>query len=52
MWKPTNVTNLWMHGGNLHQSRHCSLYLTLQLQGAVEGWTPRSIASQEVHHTS
>ncbi|MDC6684845.1 hypothetical protein N4Q63_27630, partial [Leclercia adecarboxylata] len=27
MWKPTQQQNLWFHGGNLHQSRHYSLYL-------------------------
>ena len=37
MWKPTQVTNLWMHGGNLHQSRHYSLYLALQLKARYEG---------------
>ena len=29
MWKPTQVENLWVHGGNLHQCRHYSLYLAL-----------------------
>jgi hypothetical protein len=32
MWKPTQQPNLWFHGGNLHQSRHYSLYLALQLK--------------------
>ena len=27
MWKPTQQQGLWFHGGNLHQSRHYSLYL-------------------------
>ncbi|RAF04961.1 NAD(P)-binding domain-containing protein, partial [Burkholderia multivorans] len=27
MWKPTQQENLWFQGGNLHQSRHYSLYL-------------------------
>ena len=36
MWKPTNVDNLWIHGGNLHQSRHYSNYLALQLK-ATDG---------------
>ena len=31
MWKPTQQEALWFHGGNLHQSRHGSLYLGLQL---------------------
>src|SRR6185312_8430221 len=30
MWKPTQQENLWFHGGNLHQSRHYSLYLWLE----------------------
>lgn len=37
MWKPTAQTNLWFHGGNLHQSRHYSLYLALQLKARFEG---------------
>jgi putative flavoprotein involved in K+ transport len=32
MWKPTQVSNLWIHGGNLHQSRHYSQFLALQLK--------------------
>jgi putative flavoprotein involved in K+ transport len=37
MWKPTQVQNLWFHGGNLHQSRHHSLFLALQLKARMEG---------------
>ncbi|MDN3237703.1 NAD(P)/FAD-dependent oxidoreductase [Pseudomonas sp. WAC2] len=37
MWKPTQQDNLWFHGGNLHQSRHYSLYLALQLKARFEG---------------
>ncbi|MUM34267.1 NAD(P)/FAD-dependent oxidoreductase [Mycolicibacterium sp. CBMA 361] len=37
MWKPTQQENLWFHGGNLHQSRHYSLYLALQLKARFEG---------------
>jgi putative flavoprotein involved in K+ transport len=37
MWKPTPVPNLWIHGGNLHQSRHHSQYLALQLKARMEG---------------
>ena len=37
MWKPTQVTNLWFHGGNLHQSRHYSEFLALQLKARMEG---------------
>ena len=32
MWKPTQQEALWLHGGNLHQSRHDWLYLGLQLK--------------------
>ncbi len=52
MWKPTQVPNLWMHGGNLHQSRHYSLYLALQLKARYEGLETPVYALQEVHHTS
>ncbi len=51
MWKPTNVPNLWMHGGNLHQSRHYSLYLALQLKARFEGIPTPVHGLQEVHHT-
>ncbi len=37
MWKPTQQENLWFHGGNLHQSRHYSHYLALQLKARMEG---------------
>ncbi len=37
MWKPTQVDNLWIHGGNLHQSRHYSQFLALQLKARMEG---------------
>ncbi len=50
MWKPTQVENLWFHGGNLHQSRHYSLYLALQLKARHEGIPTPVYALQEVHH--
>ncbi len=37
MWKPTQVEQLWFHGGNLHQSRHYSQFLALQLKARMEG---------------
>ena len=37
MWKPTQQEALWFHGGNLHQSRHYSLYLALQLKARHGG---------------
>lgn len=52
MWKPTQQQNLWMHGGNLHQSRHYSLYLALQLKARLEGLETPVYGLQEVHHLS
>ena len=52
MWKPTQVQNLWMHGGNLHQSRHYSQFLALQLKARYEGLDTPVYRLQEVHHTS
>jgi putative flavoprotein involved in K+ transport len=37
MWKPTQQPGLWFHGGNLHQSRHYSIYLAQQLKARMEG---------------
>lgn len=37
MWKPTKQDNLWFHGGNLHLSRHYSLYVSLQIKARMEG---------------
>ncbi|MCW7544819.1 NAD(P)/FAD-dependent oxidoreductase [Aurantimonas litoralis] len=50
MWKPTQVDNLWFHGGNLHQSRHYSLYLALQIKARQEGIPTPVYGLQEVHH--
>lgn len=52
MWKPTQQKNLWFHGGNLHQSRHYSLYLALQLKARFEGLATPVYGLQEVHHLS
>jgi putative flavoprotein involved in K+ transport len=52
MWKPTQQENLWFHGGNLHQSRHYSLYLALQLKARYEGLATPVYGLQEVHHLS
>ena len=46
------VQALWFHGGNLHQSRHYSLYLALQLKARAEGIDTPVYGLQEVHHTS
>lgn len=51
MWKPTQQENLWVHGGNLHQSRHYSLYLVLQLKARSEGIHTSVYGLAESHHT-
>jgi putative flavoprotein involved in K+ transport len=50
MWKPTQVENLWFHGGNLHQSRHYSLYLALQLKARAVGIDTPVFDLAPVHH--
>ncbi len=50
MWKPTQQEALWFHGGNLHQSRHYSLYLALQLKARQEGLPVQVYGLQQVHH--
>jgi putative flavoprotein involved in K+ transport len=50
MWKPTQQEALWFHGGNLHQSRHYSLYLALQLKAREAGIPTPVYGLQEVHH--
>ena len=52
MWKPTQVPNLWMHGGNLHQSRHYSQFLSLQIAARMHGIATPVYGLQEVHHLS
>jgi putative flavoprotein involved in K+ transport len=51
MWKPTRQPNLWIHGGNLHQSRHYSQFLSLQLKARREGLETPVYGLAEVHHT-
>jgi putative flavoprotein involved in K+ transport len=50
MWKPTQQPALWFHGGNLHQSRHYSQFLSLQLKARKEGLPTPVYAQAEVHH--
>lgn len=52
MWKPTRQEALWFHGGNLHQSRHYSLYLALQLKARFEGLDTPVYDLAPVHHLS
>jgi putative flavoprotein involved in K+ transport len=50
MWKPTRQEGLWFHGGNLHQSRHYSLYLAMQLKARMEGLEIKVYDIPETHH--
>ncbi|EFJ16324.1 hypothetical protein SELMODRAFT_422043 [Selaginella moellendorffii] len=52
MWKPTAQEGLWFHGGNLHQARHYSLYLALQLKARMEGIATPVYGVPKVHHLS
>ncbi|WCN09326.1 flavin-containing monooxygenase [Marinomonas mediterranea] len=52
MWKPTHQEALWFHGGNLHQSRHYSQYLSLQLKARMEGIETPVYGMEPVHHLS
>jgi putative flavoprotein involved in K+ transport len=52
MWKPTRQEGLWFHGGNLHQSRHYSLYLALQLKARCEGIPTPVYGLAQTHHTA
>jgi len=52
MWKPTQQEALWFHGGNLHQSRHYSQFLALQLKAREAGIATPVYGLAEVHHTS
>ena len=50
MWKPTQQEGLWFHGGNLHQSRHYSQFLSLQLKARMEGIPTPVYGLQKAHH--
>jgi len=50
MWKPTQQPGLWFHGGNLHQSRHYSQFLSLQLKARLEGIPTPVYGLPQVHH--
>ena len=52
MWKPTHQEALWFHGGNLHQSRHYSQFLSLQLKARMEGLPTPVYGMGQVHHLS
>ena len=50
MWKPTKQEALWFHGGNLHQSRHYSQFLSLQLKARMEGLDTPVYGIPETYH--
>lgn len=50
MWKPTQQEALWFHGGNLHQSRHYSQFLSLQLKARMEGIDTPVYGLPQTHH--
>ena len=50
MWKPTQQSALWFHGGNLHQSRHYSQFLSLQIKARMENLDTPVYGLGEVHH--
>ena len=50
MWKPTQVPHLWFHGGNLHQSRHYSQFLSLQLKARQAGIKTPVYELAPAHH--
>jgi putative flavoprotein involved in K+ transport len=50
MWKPTQQEGLWFQGGNLHQARHYSQYVSLQLKARMEGIPTPVYALAPVYH--
>ncbi len=52
MWKPTQQEALWFHGGNLHQSRHYSQFLALQLKARQVGIPTPVWGLGPAHHPS
>ncbi|MEM9047455.1 MAG: NAD(P)/FAD-dependent oxidoreductase [Pseudomonadota bacterium] len=52
MWKPTLQEGLWFHGGNLHQSRHYSQFLALQLKARSVGIDTPVWGMGPAHHLS
>ena len=50
MWKPTQQEAMWFHGGNLHQSRHYSQFLSLQIKARMEGIPTPVYGLQQSYH--
>ena len=51
MWKPTQQEGLWFQGGNLHQTRHYSQFLSLQIKARMEGVKTPVYGLAKSHHT-
>jgi putative flavoprotein involved in K+ transport len=52
MCKPTQVPHLWVQAGNLHQNRHYSQFMGLQLKARYEGLETPVYGLEPVHHKS
>ncbi len=52
MWKPLQQPGLWFHGGNLHQSRHYSQFLSLQIKARMENIDTPVYELAPVHHVA
>ena len=52
MWKPTQQPSLWFHGGNLHQSRHYSQFLSLQIKARMENIPTPVYELADSHHVA
>jgi putative flavoprotein involved in K+ transport len=50
MWKPTAQPALWFQGGNLHQARHYSQFLSLQIKARMVGMPTPVHGMGKVHH--
>lgn len=50
MWKPTHQEGLWFHGGNLHQARHYSQFLGLELKARHVGIDTPVYGMEKVYH--
>ena len=50
MWKPTAQPGLWFQGGNLHQARHYSQFLALQLKARMEAIPTPVYGLGQTHH--
>ena len=51
-WVLPQQEALWFHGGNLHQSRHYSQFLSLQIKARMEGIATLVYGKAAVYHKS